>query len=56
MQANNLGKITMGKVQFTFFMLMGWSAFAFAEITDVTGNLDAGPNREILRETLKKTF
>ena len=48
MQANNLGKITMGKVQFTFFMLMGWSAFAFAEITDVTGNLDAGPNREIL--------
>lgn len=38
----------VSKVQFAFFMLMGFSTFASAEITNVTGNLDAGPTREVL--------
>lgn len=38
----------LSKVRFALFTLMGLSAFASAEITGVTGNLDAGPTREIL--------
>lgn len=38
----------LSKVQVTFFILMGFISHATAEISDVTGNLDVGPTREIV--------